>query len=56
MASSTDPSEPVDDEVQRLYERYRSADSEAERRRIALEMGDLDGRRHSEIYAALEDE
>lgn len=56
MASSTDPSDPVDDEVERLYERFRSAESEAERRQIALEMGELDGRRHAEIYAALEDE
>lgn len=56
MASSTDSSEPVDDEVERLYERFRSAESEAERRQIAREMGELDGRRHAEIYAALEDE
>jgi len=56
MASSTDSSESVDDEVERLYERFRSAESDAERREIALEMGELDGRRHAEIYAALEDE
>jgi len=46
----------VDEEVRRLYERYQDAESDAERREIALEMGKLDGRRHAEIYAALEDE
>ncbi|QOS13412.1 uncharacterized protein HfgLR_20880 (plasmid) [Haloferax gibbonsii] len=56
MASSTDSSTPVDEEVRRLYERYKSAESDEERREIALEMGKLDGRRHAEIYAALEHE
>jgi hypothetical protein len=56
MASSTESSTPVDEEVRRLYERYQSAESDAERRAIALEMGKLDGRRHAEIYAALETE
>ena len=56
MASSTDSSTAVDDEVRRLYERYQAAESDAERRDIALDMGELDGRRHAEIYAALEDE
>jgi len=56
MASSTDSSSTVDEEVRQLYERYRAAESDAERREIALEMGTLDGRRHAEIYAALENE
>lgn len=56
MASSTDPSSAIDDEVRQLYERYQAAESDAERRSIALEMGTLDGRRHADIYAALEDE
>ena len=56
MAPSTDSSTAVDDEVRRLYERYQAAESDAERREIALEMGELDGRRHAKIYAALEDE
>lgn len=56
MASSTDSSEAVDDEVRQLYERYQAAESDEERRKIALEMGKLDGRRHAEIYAALENE
>lgn len=56
MASSTDSSTAVDDEARRLYERYQSAESDAERREIALAMGQLDGRRHADIYAALEDE
>ena len=56
MASSTDSSGGIDDEVRQLYERYQAAESDAERREIALEMGTLDGRRHTEIYAALEDE
>lgn len=56
MASSTDSSTPVDDEVRRLYERYQSAESDAERREIALEMGALDGRRHAAIYERLENE
>ena len=56
MASSTDSSATVDEEVRRLYERYQAAESDAERHQIALEMGKLDGRRHAEIYAALENE
>ena len=56
MASSTDSSTAVDDEVRQLYERYQAAESDAERREVALEMGTLDRRRHAEIYAALEDE
>jgi hypothetical protein len=56
MASSTDSSATIDDEVRQLYERYQAADSDEERHEIALEMGKLDGRRHAEIYAALEDE
>jgi hypothetical protein len=56
MASSPDSSTAVDDEVRQLYERYQAAESDAERREIALEMGKLDGRRHAEIYDALEDE
>lgn len=56
MASSTDSSTVVDEEVRRLYERYQSAESDEERHKIALEMGKLDGRRHADIYAALEDE
>ena len=55
MASSTDSSATVE-EVRRLYERYQAAESDAERHQIALKMGKLDGRRHAEIYAALEDE
>ena len=56
MASSTDSSATVDKEVRRLYERYQAAESDAERHQIALKMGKLDGRRHADIYAALEDE
>jgi hypothetical protein len=56
MASSTDSSATVDEEVRRLYERYQAADSDEERHVIALEMGKLDGRRHADIYDALEDE
>lgn len=56
MASSTDSSTAVDGEVQKLYEQYQAAESDAERREIALQMGKLDGRRHGDIYAALEDE
>jgi len=56
MASSTDSSTAVDDEIRQLYERYQAAESDTERREIALKMGKLDGRRHAEIYAALEDE
>ncbi|OAQ51298.1 hypothetical protein HTG_17325 [Natrinema mahii] len=54
--TSDSSSGSVDDEVRQLYERYLAAESDAECREIALEMGDLDGRRHAEIYAALEDE
>jgi hypothetical protein len=53
MASDTDS---VEEEIRRLYERYRSAESDAERREIVLEIGALDRRRHADIYAALEDE
>jgi len=56
MASSSDSSVSVDDEVRQLYERYQAAESDEERHAIALEMGRLDGRRHAEIYDALEDE
>jgi hypothetical protein len=56
MASSSDSSTAVDEEVRRLYERYQSAETDEERREVAREMGKLDGRRHAEIYAALEDE
>jgi hypothetical protein len=56
MASSTDSSASPDEQARRLYERYQSADSDEERHEIALEMGKLDGRRHADIYAALEDE
>ena len=56
MASSTDSSTAIDDEVRQLYERYQAAESDAERRDIALKLGAIDGRRHAEIYAALEDE
>jgi hypothetical protein len=56
MASSTDSSTAADDEVRQLYERYQAAESDAERREIALQMGKLDGCRHAEIYDALEDE
>ncbi|WP_198667829.1 hypothetical protein [Saliphagus sp. LR7] len=55
MASGTEPS-TADDEVRRLYERYQPADTDEERHKILLEMGELDGRRHSDIYAALESE
>jgi hypothetical protein len=56
MPSSTESSDAVDEEVRRLYERYRAAESDEERRTIALEIGALDGRRHADIYVALEDE
>ncbi|UTF55619.1 hypothetical protein [Natronosalvus rutilus] len=55
MANSTH-SEAVDDEVSQLYERYQAAENDEERHEITLEMGRLDGRRHAEIYAALENE
>jgi len=56
MASSSDSSTATDDELRRLYERYRAAESDAERHDIALEIGKLDGRRHADVYDALEDE
>lgn len=56
MVSNSTPAGSVDDAVRQLYERYQAAESDVERREIALEMGALDGRRHAEIYAALEDE
>jgi hypothetical protein len=56
MASGTDSSAEADEVVRRLYERFRAAESDEERREIALEMGKLDGRRHADIYAALENE
>jgi len=56
IASSTDSPPAVDEEVHKLYERYQTAESDAQRRDIALKMGKLDGRRHAEICAALEDE
>ncbi|MFC5133802.1 MULTISPECIES: hypothetical protein [Haloferacaceae] len=56
MVSSTDSSKPVDDELRRPYERYRSAEIDEERREIAPETGALDGRRNAEIYDRLEDE
>jgi tRNA(Glu) U13 pseudouridine synthase TruD len=46
----------VDDEIRQLYERYQAAESDIERREVALKMGEVDGRRHAEIYAALEAE
>jgi len=56
MASSTDSTAPVDDELRRLYERFRSAETDEERRAVALEMGALDRQRHAEIYERLETE
>jgi len=56
MASDTDSAQPAGDEARQLYEQYRAAESDADRHEIALEMGALDGRRHAEIYAALEPE
>ncbi|WP_169331192.1 hypothetical protein [Natrinema versiforme] len=56
MTSTTTSSGSGDDEVRQLYEQYQVVESDAERHEIALEMGKLDGRRHAEIYAALEDE
>lgn len=56
MASSTDSSRSADDEVRELYERYHAAETDEERREIALEMARLDRRRHANIYAALETE
>jgi hypothetical protein len=56
MASSSDSSTATDEAIRRLYERYGAAESDAERHEIALEMGELDGRHHADIYDALEDE
>ncbi|SEP18538.1 hypothetical protein SAMN04487948_11950 [Halogranum amylolyticum] len=56
MASSTDSSRSADDEVGKLYERYHAAETDEERREIALEMARLDRRRHADIYTALETE
>lgn len=56
MGSEQDTSRAVDDEVRQLYEQYQAAESDAERRDIALEMGKLDRRRNAAIYAALENE
>lgn len=56
MASSTDSSTVDDDELRELYERYHAAESDAERTEIVLEIGELDGRRHADVYDALEDE
>jgi len=56
VTSDNDSSATVDKEVRRLYEAYQAAESDAERHEIALEMGKLDGRRHADVYAALEDE
>lgn len=53
---SGDSSASVDDDVRRLYKRYQAVESDEERHKIALKMGKLDGRRHAEIYDALEDE
>ena len=41
IASSTDSSGTGDDGVRELYEQYRAAESDAKRREIALEMGNL---------------
>jgi hypothetical protein len=56
MASNSDSQTATDDEVRQLFERYQAAESDAERHEIALEMGKLDGRRHADIYDALENE
>jgi len=56
VTSDNDSSATVDKEVRRLYEAYQAAESDDERHEIALEMGKLDGRRHADVYAALEDE
>lgn len=44
------------EDVRRLYERYQAAETDEERHKIVLETGKLDGQRHADIYAALEDE
>ena len=56
MASSTDSSPEDNEDVRRLYGRYQSSKTDEERHEIVLEMGKLDGRRHADIYAALENE
>jgi len=56
MASRTGSLTAVNDEVRQLYERYQAAGSDTERREIAFEMGELDGRRHAEVHAVLDDE
>ncbi|MDF9747914.1 hypothetical protein [Natrinema salsiterrestre] len=56
MTLDTTPAGSDADEVRQLYERYYAAESNAKRLEIALEMGKLDGRRHAEIYAVLENE
>ena len=56
MSPNTDSAASVDRAVRRLYERYRSAETDDERTEIALEMGALDGRRHAAIYEQLETE
>lgn len=43
-------------EVRQLFERYQSVESDEEPPEIVIEMGKLDGRRHADIYAALENE
>lgn len=54
--SRTDSSTAVDGEVRELYERYQSTESDERRHESALEIAKLDGDRHAEIDAALEDE
>jgi hypothetical protein len=56
MASSSESSDTVADEIRQLRERYKAAETDEERHEIALEMGKLDGRRNADIYDALEDE
>ncbi|MFC3959299.1 hypothetical protein [Halovivax cerinus] len=56
MTFDSDSTSAIDDDVRRLYEQYQAAETDEERREIALEMGKLDGRRHADIYEALEDE
>ena len=56
MASSTDSSRTVDEEVRRLHEHSQSPESNEVRQKIALEMGKSDRRRYADIDAALEGE
>lgn len=56
MASRTDSSTVVDDEVRHLYEQFQAVESDVDRREIIFEMGKRDGPRHADIYAALENE